>query len=84
MKVDTQIFNSAELALAALLLKEGELIAFPTETVYGLGAPVFMPNAIEKIFFVKGRPQDNPLIAHIANLSQVEKLACDLPPYFFL
>ncbi len=56
----------------ALALKRGEVVAFPTETVYGLGASVFSPDAIAKVFELKGRPQDNPLIVHVANLEQLE------------
>lgn len=69
---------------AADLLKRGELVAFPTETVYGLGAPVFFESAVKKIFLVKGRPANNPLIAHVSCISQVDCLALDLPKNFFL
>ena len=64
-------------------LARGETVAFPTETVYGLGAPIFSPEAIKKIFAVKGRPQDNPLIAHISDLSQADLLGEALPETFF-
>lgn len=60
--------------LAAEDIKDGKLVAFPTETVYGLGADGLNPNAIEKIFKAKGRPQDNPLILHVYNIEQVEEL----------
>lgn len=65
-------------------LQAGQLVAFPTETVYGLGACVFNESAIQKIFQLKKRPADNPLIAHISELSQVEKLACFIPDDFYL
>lgn len=68
---------------AADLLKKGELVAFPTETVYGLGAPIFNSDAIAKIFVAKGRPSDNPLIAHIASLEQVDDIARDIPADFY-
>ncbi len=68
---------------AIQLLKEGELVAFPTETVYGLGAPIFNERAIAKIFQAKGRPSDNPLIAHISSLEQVDQIAIDIPPDFY-
>lgn len=55
-------------------LKKGEPVAMPTETVYGLAASVFNPSAIKKIFEIKGRPLDNPLIVHIANWSQIPLL----------
>jgi len=58
-------------------------VAFPTETVYGLGASVFQEEGIKKIFSVKGRPSDNPLIIHIADLREVELLAADIPPIFY-
>ena len=82
--MDTQFLTKDEIQEGAKLLKQGELVAFPTETVYGLGAPVFSPQTIQKIFEVKGRPQDNPLIAHISDLSQASLLGQDLPAIFFI
>ncbi len=64
---------------AARFILAGEVVAFPTETVYGLGANVFAPEAIAKIFAAKRRPADNPLIAHIADLSQLASLTTHLP-----
>lgn len=64
---------------AATFLRSGELVAFPTETVYGLGADAFQPEAVEKIFEAKGRPSDNPLIVHLAHQEQVWEVAADLP-----
>lgn len=64
---------------AAQLLKEGELVAFPTETVYGLGANALSDTAVSKIFTAKGRPADNPLIVHISNVGQLELLADGIP-----
>lgn len=69
---------------AANLLKAGEIVAFPTETVYGLGALLFDEKAVLKVFQAKRRPQNNPLIVHIASLEQVEELAIDIPSDFFL
>ncbi len=63
---------------AAAFIRAGDVVAFPTETVYGLGADSFNPDAVEKIFEAKGRPQDNPLIVHVANLGQIEGLAADV------
>ncbi|MFP4017117.1 MAG: L-threonylcarbamoyladenylate synthase, partial [Halanaerobiales bacterium] len=57
---------------AAELIRSGELVAFPTETVYGLGADASNETAVERIYLAKGRPQDNPLIVHIASLKQLE------------
>lgn len=64
---------------AALILKEGGLVAFPTETVYGLGADAFNAEAVEKIFIAKGRPASKGLIAHIADIKDVRKLAKEVP-----
>lgn len=71
------------LAQAAVLLRAGELVAFPTETVYGLGARVFCEEALTRIFAVKERPADNPLIVHIAAVEEVHRLAVDIPKYFW-
>ncbi len=67
---------------AAEMIKSGEVIAFPTETVYGLGADAKNIIAIKKTFDLKGRPADNPLIVHISNLSQLDGLVSELPKYF--
>ncbi len=64
-------------------MKNGEVVAIPTETVYGLGANVFNSLAVKKIFEVKGRPSDNPLIVHIADISDVEKAGREIPPVFY-
>lgn len=64
---------------AAGMLKEGKLVAFPTETVYGLGASTFDPIALKKVFIAKGRPADNPLIAHISSIEELESLAKEVP-----
>ena len=58
----------------ASLLQKGEVVAFPTETVYGLGADASREKAVRKIFKAKGRPQDNPLIVHIGNKKKLEKI----------
>ena len=79
----TRIFHESQIEEAVSLLRMGKIIAFPTETVYGLGASIFQPNAISEIFKVKGRPQDNPLIAHVSNLEQVELIAQEIPPTFY-
>ncbi|HHU43319.1 MAG: L-threonylcarbamoyladenylate synthase [Bacillota bacterium] len=60
---------------AAQLIKDGQIVAFPTETVYGLGANALNPQAVKKIFEAKGRPQDNPLIVHISKWQEAEKFA---------
>lgn len=85
----TEIFKvSAEsydiLEKASSLLNGGELVAIPTETVYGLGANAYDKDACLKIFEAKGRPGDNPLIVHIANPSDAEKIAYTNPLYYEL
>jgi L-threonylcarbamoyladenylate synthase len=65
---------------AAEFIKCGGIVAFPTETVYGLGANVFDEKAIEKIFVAKQRPNDNPLIAHVGDLEQIETLVREITP----
>lgn len=64
---------------AARLIKKGELVVFPTETVYGLGANALNTKAIKQIFLAKGRPHDNPLIIHIANKQDLYKYAINIP-----
>lgn len=64
---------------AAAFLRNGELVAFPTETVYGLGADALWEEAVEKIFRAKGRPPDNPLIVHVAERNQIGEVAAHLP-----
>ncbi|MGI8639442.1 MAG: L-threonylcarbamoyladenylate synthase [Pyrinomonadaceae bacterium] len=68
-------------AIAAEFIKRGGIVAFPTETVYGLGANVFDKKAIAKIFEAKQRPNDNPLIAHVGNLEQIKLLAKEITPH---
>lgn len=70
----------SEVQRAAELLRAGELVAFPTETVYGLGADASNPEAVAKIFATKGRPADHPLIVHIPDVTYLERWARDIPP----
>lgn len=76
-RVKTELTNSPE--AAARFIKAGGIVAFPTETVYGLGADVFNKDAVAKIFEAKRRPADNPLIAHVGDLKQIDSLAADVP-----
>lgn len=69
-----------DLDRAADLLRAGELVAFPTETVYGLGADAGNPVAVAKIFAAKGRPADHPLIVHIPDATHLDRWARDIPP----
>jgi L-threonylcarbamoyladenylate synthase len=80
----TEHLSPTELQRAAHLIKKGALVAFPTETVYGLGAAIFNPSAIELIFKVKRRPMDNPLIAHVSSFEQVDQIAVEIPDSFHL
>jgi L-threonylcarbamoyladenylate synthase len=75
--VKTKITQSP--SIAARFIQRGEVVAFPTETVYGLGADIFNEEAVKKIFIAKGRPADNPLITHIFDLSQLEEVTSGIP-----
>lgn len=81
--MDTRILKSFDLSLAIACLRNGEPIIFPTETVYGLGAPLFDEKAVRQIFAIKGRPLDNPLIAHIASLDDARRLSDSLGAAFY-
>ena len=76
----TQRITIEQIQTAADLLIDGKLVAFPTETVYGLGADALNPAAVKRIFEAKGRPSDNPLIAHIASLEQLTQLVREVSP----
>ena len=76
-----KILKSDECKLAAEIIHSGGLVAFPTETVYGLGADAFNANAVARVYSEKGRPGDNPLILHIANAEDFNKLAHNPPKY---
>ena len=64
---------------ASELILRNELVAFPTETVYGLGANAFESEAVKKIFIAKGRPSDNPLIVHVSSLGQIPSVVSSIP-----
>lgn len=74
----SQGFRQEDLERAAAILREGGLVAFPTETVYGLGANGLDPEAVKKIYEAKGRPSDNPLILHISKRDELEKIVSDV------
>jgi L-threonylcarbamoyladenylate synthase len=86
MNSHTELLTSLpdDLDHAAALLQAGEVVAFPTETVYGLGAVVCDEAAVRRVFQAKGRPADNPLIVHCASLADVERVARDIPERFRL
>ncbi len=71
--------SAANLERAAALLRRGGVVAFPTETVYGLGAVALDPEAVARVFEIKGRPRFDPLIVHAASLAEVEPLIAGLP-----
>lgn len=71
--------ESSVIKEAGEILKAGGLVAFPTETVYGLGGDALREDAAKKIYSAKGRPSDNPLIVHIADIAALDVLACDIP-----
>lgn len=78
--LETEIYQEADIAQAAAQLKKGELVAFPTETVYGLGANALLPESVKQVFEVKGRPSDNPLIVHVNEFSMVEQFVDTFHP----
>ena len=79
MKTELLKVNEESVALGARLIREGELVGFPTETVYGLGANALDARAVAKIFEAKGRPQDNPLITHVACVEEIPPLVRAIP-----
>lgn len=86
IKIENDIDSAADhsgIRTAAEILLSGGLVAVPTETVYGLAANALDAAAVEKIFRAKGRPQDNPLIVHIHNFSQMDELISELDPRVF-
>lgn len=72
--MDTKILNENQIVEAATIIREGGLVAFPTETVYGLGANALDADAVAKVYEAKGRPSDNPMIVHIARASDIGQL----------
>ena len=78
-KVDREQIDQAVMAEAGEILKQGGLVAFPTETVYGLGANALDEEAAKKTYAAKGRPSDNPLIVHIADLSYLGAIVKEIP-----
>ncbi len=72
--------SAADIDAAVRVIRRGGLVVFPTETVYGLGADALNPDAVARIFAAKGRPADNPLIVHVAEISWVERVASETSP----
>ncbi len=79
LKVDPEQFCAEELNEACRILLNGGLVAFPTETVYGLGGDALRAEAAEKIYAAKGRPSDNPLIVHIAEKDSLSEVTSEIP-----
>ena len=79
VQIDSAKIDKNRLKEAAQLIQQGELVAFPTETVYGLGADALRPEASCKIYTAKGRPSDNPLIVHICKFEELESIAKEVP-----
>lgn len=80
IKIDKNQINEEVIKEAGALLREGKLVAFPTETVYGLGADALQEEAAKRTYEAKGRPSDNPLIVHIADYDDLKKIAINIPP----
>ena len=81
-KINRNELDKEIMEQAGEILKSGGLVAFPTETVYGLGANALDEEAAKKIYAAKGRPSDNPLIVHVANKADVHQIAVDIPDGF--
>lgn len=81
--METKFLTSEQTAEAGRILKSGGLVGIPTETVYGLAANALDGAAVAKIFEAKGRPQDNPLIVHIADLDELDSLTAYVPPVVY-
>ncbi|TYQ14680.1 UNVERIFIED_CONTAM: translation factor SUA5 [Acetivibrio alkalicellulosi] len=81
LKINRDNIDIDKIKYAAKVLREGGLVAFPTETVYGLGANALNEKSLKKIFEAKGRPSDNPLIVHIADKKDVYQLTLDISEY---
>jgi L-threonylcarbamoyladenylate synthase len=80
LRINSKRPNESIIARASKLISSGEIVAFPTETVYGLGANALDPLAISKIYQMKGRPSDNPLIVHVADMKTLRRLVNEISP----
>ena len=80
IKIDADDPNKEDMREAAEIIRSGGLVAFPTETVYGLGANALDPEASKRIYAAKGRPSDNPLIVHISRFEELLSIAKEVPP----
>ena len=80
IKINKDDIDEKLMEHAGELIAKGELVAFPTETVYGLGGDALDPEASRKIYAAKGRPSDNPLIVHISEFSDLKRIVKTIPP----
>lgn len=80
LSVDRDAPQVNHIAYAARIIQRGGLVAFPTETVYGLGANALDASAVKKIFIAKERPSTDPIIIHIHDIEQLEQVAREIPP----
>ena len=79
LEINPKKIDLAKIKIAAEEIKKGNLVAFPTETVYGLGGDALNKKAVGKIFQAKGRPFNDPLIAHIADIKELYRLSNEVP-----
>ena len=80
MKTELLTVNDENIKKAGRIIADGGLVAFPTETVYGLGANALNDEAVKNIYKAKGRPSDNPLIVHVADKADIARLVKKIPP----
>ncbi len=83
LRIDSDHIDAAAITGAAATLRSGGLVAFPTETVYGLGCLAEDPAAVRRVFDAKGRPADDPLIVHVAGRTALDGIVGDVPPLFW-
>ena len=76
----SETINTNEIDIISNIIKNGEIIVFPTETVYGIGANALDEEAVKKIFVAKGRPSDNPLIVHLDSKEKIKEIAKNITP----
>ncbi|NDF27485.1 MAG: threonylcarbamoyl-AMP synthase, partial [Nitrosopumilaceae archaeon] len=83
LKVNPKNPKLSQIRQAAKIIRSGKIVAFPTETVYGIGANALDPSAVKRIFVAKGRPSDNPLIVHISDIADLGILVDHIPESSF-
>ena len=83
VKIDPENIDQEKIKRAAGIIRKGGIVAFPTETVYGLGADFLNKQAVDRIFKVKKRPKGKPLTVQIQDIASLEELACDIPAFAY-